>query len=156
MWRYVVGAAAALLLALGGIFLFRTPASSQPKLAAAPAVAASDIADADDPLPEAPKASARTREEKRFDRYDKDRNDAITRDEYLLSRRKAFAKLDSNGDGRLDFDEWAVKTTAKFSGADKDNSGVLTRAEFASTAPKPRKAKPKCACPASPKEEGED
>jgi hypothetical protein len=160
MWRYFVGAGAALLLALAGFFLFRSPASSEPKLPALPpAAAVAEGAAAEDPLPaEAPKASARTREQKRFDRYDKDRNDAITREEYLLSRRKAFGKLDVNGDGRLAFDEWAVKTVGKFGGADKDKSGVLTRAEFATTAPKPRKSAPKCACPvpAAAKDDAED
>jgi hypothetical protein len=52
-----------------------------------------------------------------------------------------------NEDGKLGFEEWAGKTTAKFAGADKDKSATLTRAEFLTTAPKPRKATPKCACP---------
>src|SRR3546814_9223897 len=50
--------------------------------------------------PAAPEASEQKREERRFNRYDKDRDEAITREEYLASRRKAFAKLDVNGDGR--------------------------------------------------------
>ncbi len=81
-----------------------------------------------------------------------------TREEYLLSRRKAYAKLDANHDGRLDFDEWAAKTTTKFAGADGDKSGALSRAEFLATAPKVRTgAKPRCVCPAAPaKEEAED
>jgi hypothetical protein len=60
-------------------------------------------------------------------------------------RRKAFAKLDSNADGRLSFEEWSVKSIAKFEGADADGNKSLTRAEFATTAPKPRK-KAVCAC----------
>jgi hypothetical protein len=158
MWRYFVGAGAAMLLALAGMFLFRGSAAPEIKLAAAPAARAA-TAESEDPLPaEAPSATAKTREEKRFDRYDKDRNDAITRDEYLLSRRKAFAKLDINGDGRLAFDEWAVKTTTKFAGADGDKSGTLTRVEFTATAPKRATAKPRCACPgpAPAKDEGDD
>lgn len=145
MWRYFVGAGAALLLAVAGMFLFRGTAAVQPLVPPAPAAA--EVAE-DEALPEeAPAASAKTREQKRFDRYDKDKNDAITRDEYLLSRKKAFAKLDTNGDGKLGFDEWALKTTTKFAGADKDKSGTLTRAEFLTTAPKRKAAKPKCACP---------
>lgn len=157
MWRYFVGAGAALMLGLAGMFLFRGAAAPEFKLPAAPSARLA-AAGTEDPLPdEAPRASARTREQKRFDRYDKDRNDAVTREEYLLSRRKAFARLDVNRDGRLDFDEWAVKTTAKFTGADGDKSGVLTRAEFVATAPKARVgAKPRCVCPAAPKDEGED
>lgn len=146
MWRYFVGAGAALLLAVAGMFLFRGSAAQNPLVPPIPAAAAA--APEDEPLPdEAPSASAKTREQKRFDRYDKDRNDAISRDEYLVSRKKAFAKLDINGDGKLAFDEWAVKTTGKFAGADKDRSGTLTRVEFLATAPKRTPAKPKCACP---------
>jgi hypothetical protein len=158
MWRYFAGAGAALLLGLAGMFLFRSSAASDFKLPAAPPARAAAVTP-EDPLPDAaPAASAKTREQKRFDRYDKDRNDAITREEYLLSRRKAYAKLDANHDGRLDFDEWAAKTTAKFAGADGDKSGALTRAEFVATAPKVRPGtKPRCVCPAAPaKDDAED
>lgn len=104
---------------------------------------------------EAPRASAATREERRFNRYDKDRDDLITRDEYLASRRKAFKKLDVNGDGKLSFDEWAVRTIDKFETADADKSGKLTRVEFATTAVKRKApAQPKCKCP--PSGESED
>lgn len=157
MWRYFVMAGAALLLVLAGVFLFRGPPTSVAKPVAVPAPPEAIPEELEESLPaEAPKASARTREEKRFDRYDKDRNDAITREEYLLSRRKAFAKLDKNGNGSLDFEEWAAKTTGKFASADKDRSGALTRAEFATTAPKPRAGKPKCACPPAPKNDADD
>ena len=158
MWRYFVGAGAALVLGLAGLFLLRGSAAPPVKLPGAPAVHVAAAA-AEDPLPaEAPSATAKTREQKRFDRYDKDRNDAVTRDEYLLSRRKAFAKLDANRDGRLDFDEWAAKTTTKFAGADADKSGALSRTEFLTTAPKTRPGtKPRCICPSAPaKEEAED
>lgn len=158
MWRYFAGAGAAVLLMLAGMFLFRGSAAPEFKLPGAPTARAAAAA-VEEPLPaEAPAATAKTREQKRFDRYDKDRNGAVTRDEYLLSRRKAYARLDVNHDGRLDFDEWAVKTTAKFTGADSDKSGTLTPAEFLATAPKKRAdVKPRCACPAAPaKEEAED
>lgn len=159
MWRYFVMAGAALLLLLGGVFLFRSPATSAAKAVVLPAAPAAVRDEPETALPpEAPRASARTREEKRFDRYDKDRNDSITREEYLLARRKAFAKLDRNGNGSLDFEEWAVRTTGKFGGADKDRSGALTRVEFATTAPKPRAAaaKPKCVCPPPAAADAED
>jgi len=45
----------------------------------------------------------------------------------------------------LSFEEWGVKTLDKFGGADKDRSGWLTLAEYATTAPPPPKKK-KCAC----------
>ena len=57
----------------------------------------------------------------------------------------AFAKLDKNRNGALSFDEWAVKTIGKFQGADKDRTGWLTPAEYASTAPPPSKKK-RCSC----------
>lgn len=156
MWRYFVGVGAALVLGVAGLFLLRGSAASPVKLPAAPAAHAAAVA-AEGTLPEeAPSASAKTREQKRFDRYDKDRNDAVTRDEYLLSRRKAYAKLDVNHDGRLDFDEWAVRTTTKFSGADRDKSGALTRTEFLATAPKRTDAQPRCACPAAPAKDDAD
>ncbi|RZM28282.1 MAG: histidine kinase, partial [Sphingomonas sp.] len=67
----------------------------------------------------------------------------ITRDEYLAQRRKAFARLDTSGDGQLSFEEWAVKATTKFAAADRDRSGAMTPAEFATTAVK-RKPAPRC------------
>ncbi len=147
MWRYFVGGAGALLLGLAAMFLFRGSAATEAK---APPVQPAMQAQAgqEEALPdEAPSATAKTREQKRFDRVDKDKNGIIAQDEYFLSRHKAFAKLDTNGDGRLTFEEWAVKGITRFGGADKDKSGTLTRAEFATTAVV-RKAKPhpRCAC----------
>lgn len=158
MWRYFVGGAAALLLALAGMFLFRGSAASEAKLPPAPPAQAK--AATDEPLPaEAPRASERTREQKRFDRYDKDRNEAISREELLAPRRKAWAKLDKNGDGKLSFEEWAVRSVTRFAEADRDRSGAMSRAEFATTAPK-RRATPRCACPPATRpadaEEGEE
>lgn len=153
MWRYAVGAGAALLLAFGGLLLFQRGPVRTPLAAVLPAMPGN--ASAATPLPDAaPEADAKTREQKRFDRYDKDRNDAVSRDEYFESRRKAFARLDVNGDGKLSFEEWAVKSIAKFNGADGDKSGTLTRAEFVTTAPKRRPPSAHCACgkaaPAAP------
>ncbi len=104
MWRYFVGGGAALLLALAGMFLFRGSASpeAQPAL---PRVPAAPAAASDDPLPEAPSADARTREQKRFDRIDKDRNQTITPQEFFALRHKLFAKLDTDHDGKLSFDD---------------------------------------------------
>lgn len=93
----------------------------------------------------APEASPKSREQKRFDRADKNKDGRIELPELLQPRRKPFAKLDKNGDGRLSFDEWAVTTIDKFRGADKDRSGILTRAEYPTTAPKPAKKK-SCSC----------
>ncbi len=151
MWRYALGGVAALLMVAAGWLLFNGKAAREPLLPPAPGQ--SLVADA--AAPGVPEASERTREQKRFDRYDKDRDGRIMREEYLASRRKAFARLDANGDGRLSFDEWAAKTTTRFAEADRDRSGALDRAEFATTAPK-RRPKPACVCPPPSPAEGED
>lgn len=150
MWRFLAGAVAALALAAAGLFWFGMRGSGDRVAAALPLAAQSAPADATDPLPDSvPAASARTREERRFGRYDKDRDGRITREEYLASRRKAFARLDLDHDGRLGFDEWAAKSTGRFAAADADHDGAMTPTEFATTAVKRRTpARPRCACPA--------
>ena len=132
-----------MLLCGAGLFWWTNGSQSAPVLSAfQPPLARSS----EEPSAAPPEAEERTREEKRFDRYDKDRDDRITGEEYLVSRRKAFAKLDVNGDGRLGFEEWAKKTTDKFAKADADRSKVLSRAEFATTKVV-RKAAPRANCP---------
>ena len=144
MWRYLAGGVAALMLVAAAMVWVDGPARSGSALRAAPAVAAQETAEE---LPDViPEATPKTREQKRFNRYDKDRDARITRDEYLAARRKAYARLDTDHDGRLSFDEWAAKTTAKFTAADKDKSGGMTAAEFATTAPK-RRASARAKCP---------
>jgi hypothetical protein len=66
--------------------------------------------------------------------------------ELVEPRRKPFAKLDVDGDGKLNFEQWAVKTIDKFEAADGDKNKALTPAEYATTAPKPKKAKPASSC----------
>lgn len=154
MWRYLLGGLGALLLIVAGYALMAGRATPRALLPDAPGAQADGSATV--PLPDSvPEASEKTREEKRFNRYDKDRNGAITREEYLASRRKAYARLDTNHDGTLSFDEWAVKAATKFASADADKSGAMTPAEFATTAVK-RKPKAKCACPAPAATEGDD
>lgn len=146
MWRYFVGGIAALLMAGAGIFLFQSRATPEP-VPPAPKLAQIETKAEDGASPaEVPRAD-RSREEKRFDRSDKDRNGTVTLAEMQQPRRKAFGKLDTNGDGKLSFEEWTVRTSTRFAEADKDKSGGLTRAEFASTAPKRRNpARPQCDC----------
>lgn len=149
MWRYLIGGVAALLMVGAGWLLYSGEARPDAALPAVPpaAVVTDATQDAAAVTDDLPQASPRSREQKRFGRYDKDRDGRITRDEYLVGRRKAFAKLDINGDGRLSFDEWAIKTTARFTAADRDRSNAMDATEFASTAPK-RKPRPTCRCPA--------
>lgn len=139
MWRYVVGTAAVAAMAGAGLLVFGGPEKAA-ALPPAPAQSTASVA----PLPDvAPTATDLTREQRRFGRYDKDRDGGVTREEYLAQRRKAYAKLDVDGDGRLSFDEWAVKATTKFAGADRDRSGTMSATEFATTAVK-RKPAPRC------------
>lgn len=95
--------------------------------------------------PAPPEASELTKEQKRFFRYDRNRDWRITRTEMLSTRSDAFRKLDKDGNNLLDFEEWAVATVDKFEGADADRDNQLTPGEFATTAPKPKK-KRSCAC----------
>lgn len=140
MMRVLLGLGVALAIG-GAVFwmkgLARTDAPVPPPPPDRPMVLA------DTPAGTPPEAPARTREEKRFDRYDRDRDGQVTRDEYLGARRKAFAKLDANDDGRLDFEEWSARTSDRFAKADADHDRRLDRGEFATTKPK-RKSRPAC------------
>ena len=105
-----------------------------------------DPADLEGPAP--PEASELTREERRFFRYDRDRDRIITRNEMLSTRSDAFRKLDVDGNNLLTFEEWAVTTVERFEGADANGDDKLTPSEFRTTAPKRRAASaaPKCNC----------
>lgn len=149
---FIAGVLSALLLVGAGLFFWKGWAQAPDPIPEPPARLAQASPDyrpavlRDAPRPaRPPEAPERTREEKRFMRADKDDDGRITRAELLEPRRKAFAKLDKNGDGRLAFEEWATKTIDKFEGADGDNTGFLTAAEFETTKPKTR-AKPKNRC----------
>ncbi len=153
MGRFVAGSITALLLVSVGLFWWTGQASREPVAVTARAEPPDP---ADETVPEGdenavgealppPTATARTREEKRFDRYDRDRDGIIGRSEMLGSRVKDFRKLDKDGNNLLSFEEWAVRTVDKFDGADANHDGRLTRAEFATTAPAP-KPPAKCKC----------
>jgi hypothetical protein len=144
MARWLAGIAAVLLIITGGVLAFSSsaeepllPPAPEPRMAAAVPLS---------PIPSAPEADPKSKEEKRFSRADKDENGRITLAELVEPRRKAFAKLDVDSDGRLSFEEWAVRTIDKFEGADTDDNKALTPAEYATTAPKPRPKKPACSC----------
>lgn len=144
MLRFVAGVVSSLLLVGAGFFIWTSRAGNEELVPPAPI--ASYIGPAGRaPLTVPPAASAKSREEKRFARADMDKDGRITRPELMQPRQKAFAKLDANGNGTLSFEEWAVKSIDKFRGADRDRSGWLTPAEYATTAPPPPKPK-KCSC----------
>jgi hypothetical protein len=96
-----------------------------------------------------PAADARTREQRRFGRADRDNDGRVTLEELTYGRRRAFARLDTNHDNQLSFDEWAARLLQRFATADSDHDRALNRAEFASTAPAQRRTAaraPRCNC----------
>jgi hypothetical protein len=155
MNRIVLGALAALLFVSAGLFWWQGRAEidpgeppPSPEDFAGPADAPAALPSADvsglvGPAP--PEATEATREQRRFGRYDRDRDGRITRNEMLSTRTPAFRKLDKDGNNLLTFEEWAAATATKFDGADRDGNRELTPAEFAATKPKPS-PKPKCRC----------
>ena len=145
MVRWIAGIFAVLLLITGAVLALQSraeepviPPAPQPRLAAASTRLS--------PIPNAPEADAKSKEQKRFARADQDENGRITLAELVEPRRKAFAKLDVDQDGKLSFEEWAVRTIDKFAEADGDKNRALTPTEYATTAPKPKPKKPACAC----------
>lgn len=147
MRRFLAGAGAALLLAGAGFFIWTGMAQ-----------------DDEDPVPQAPvqsgstptagrpgqppSADERSREQRRFDRIDRDNDGKIAQAEFLLARRRAFDRLDANHDGRLAFEEWAASATRRFAEADADHDSTLSRTEFATTAPRrrPQTRQANCRC----------
>ena len=146
MLRFLAGAASCFLLLTGAFLIWQSHAEQRPGLPAAPAARtySASMLTSSPPL-QAPEASPKSREERRFSRADKNKDGKIEANELLDPRRKAFAKLDTNGNGSLSFEEWAHTTIDKFTGADKDRNGWLTPAEYATTAPPPPKHKT-CSC----------
>lgn len=155
MNRIVLGALAALLFVAAGLFWWQGRAEIEP---GDPPPAPEDFAGPAEepaPLPSAdiggkigpapPEATEITREQRRFWRYDRDRDGRITRNEMLSTRTPAFRKLDKDGNNLLTFEEWAGATAAKFDSADRDRNRELNPAEFARTKPK-QAAAPKCRC----------
>lgn len=143
MRRWLALGAALVALVLAGFFWTRdTPVAVAVEAPPPPA----DGDDEEAPLV-APVSNVtpQQREARRFSRYDKNRNAAVSQTEYLATRQKAFARLDADGDGRLGFDEYAAATVKKFGKADRDGNGDLSDAEFATTAAK-RSVKPACNC----------
>ena len=143
--RRVLAIAIALVALIAAGFLWTRDTPVAVAIETAPPAA---NADADDDAPLVAPVSDVTpeqREARRFSRYDRDNDAAISRTEYLASRQKAFAKLDADADGKLSFDEYATTTIRKFGTADRDADGTLDAGEFASTAPK-RRETPACNC----------
>lgn len=140
MWRFLAGVGCALLLVGGGMLIWQ--GFAQPPRLAAVHAAAPAVTETAEPLSDPPQATEATKEQRRFNRYDRDRNGIVSAEEYLAARHKAFAKLDTNKDGKLSFDEWAVKARTKFADADADHNALLSPPEFATTRVVRKVAKP--------------
>ena len=143
MLRFLAGAAACFLLLTGAFLVWQSHAERASGLPAAPAARAS-LFGSQESL-QAPEASAKTREEKRFARYDKNKDAKVEADEYLAARRRNFDKLDLDHNGALAFQEYAAKGIEKFNAAG-GRKGWLSPAEFVATAPPPAKHKTACSC----------
>nr|WP_255551994.1 EF-hand domain-containing protein [Erythrobacter crassostrea] len=141
---------------LAGVGVFWWQARAQVENNAPPPPEIEEIAPAPEELPQTdpgdmegpapPTASELTREEKRFFRYDRNRDRRITRNEMLSSRSDGFRKLDVDGNNLLTFEEWAVTTAQRFDGMDADGNAELSQVEFATSKPKTRPKRPRCRC----------
>lgn len=153
MNRIILGAFATLLAVSVGLFWWQGRAEVE-QGAPPPESAAEDVA-APGPLPSAdvrglrgpapPEATEATREQRRFNRLDRDTDNRITRNEMMSTRTADFRKLDTDGNNLLTFEEWAVATGNRFKAADANGDLWLSREEFATTRPR-EKPKPKCRC----------
>jgi Ca2+-binding protein (EF-Hand superfamily) len=154
MNRIVLGAVVALILVGVGLFWLQGRAEVEE---GAPPPEPAAAAPGPDVLPSAdvsgmrgaapPEATELTREQRRFFRYDRNRDLKITRNEMLSSRTSAFRKLDTDGNNLITFEEFAVTTANRFEDADANGDGWLSPQEFATTAPAPRASpSPRCNC----------
>jgi hypothetical protein len=150
MSRLVLAALGALAVAALALFWLNGPATveagappPEPLAVRPDTLPSADVTGLTGPAP--PEATELSDEQRRFFRYDRDRNSRITRNEMLSTRTDAFRALDVDGNNLLTFEEWAVATARRFDGADADGDKELTPAEFRTTAPKPR-AVPACRC----------
>ena len=103
MARFLAGAVACLLMMTGAFLLWQGHAQEVPALPPAPDQSGPPSILAAKPL-EAPHATEKSREEKRFNRSDRDNDGRIVLGELLEPRKKSYAKLDKNGDGKLSFE----------------------------------------------------
>jgi hypothetical protein len=153
--RFLAGAAACFLLLTGAFLIWPSRAEHASGLPSAPAARAAGNFSFDSGSLQAPEASAKTREEKRFARYDKNKDAKVEADEYLAARRRNFDKLDVDRNGALSFQEYAAKGIEKFNAAG-GRKGWLSAAEFVATAPPPPKHKLGCSCARTPEVSGAD
>ena len=155
MNRTVLGAVGALLLAAAGLFWWQGRAAVEsaapppPTLAEIPNEGDLEAIPSEDGAgligADLPEVDDDTREERRFNRLDRNRDNLISRSEVLQPRVAAFRKLDKDRNNLLSFEEWSVVTSNRFKGADANGDASLTRQEFEKTRPQ-RPAQPECKC----------
>jgi hypothetical protein len=150
----LVGAGATLLATSAGLWLWQSRAGTQMAIPPPPPELpvelslpeASANAPKFGPAPPTPPAAPKAnREEQRFNRYDRNRDELVSRLEMMSSRTKDFKKLDKDGNNLLTFEEWAAATGERFAKADANRDKLLTRKEFLVTKPR-RSPKPACRC----------
>jgi len=147
MLRFLAGAAACFLLMTGAFLIWQSRAAEGPSVPNAPTPRAFSASMVSDGALQAPEASAKSREEKRFSRYDHNKDGKVEAAEYLAARRRNFDKLDADHNGALSFQEYAVKGIEKFNAAG-GKKGWLSATEFVATAPPAPKHKT-CSCGAT-------
>ena len=142
MLRIVAGVTAAFLAVAAGFVIWAGQAEADdPVLPAPPAARTGSLLRPGTPPSAPPDLTA---EQKRFARYDPDEDGTITRREMMGTRLDSWKRLDTDGNGSLSFEEWAIKTSEKFAEADADRSGALDAAEFRTT--KRETKRKSCSC----------
>jgi len=130
------------LLAIGPVLLAAAPAAAGPADRDS-AFRWFDGVDTDHDQIIGPEEMERVRD-KRFDRYDGNRDGYVTLDEFNFAlpdemedeierRRRRFAVMDLDDDGRLTRDEYLQFGVRVIQEADMDGDGRITRSEFADT-----------------------
>ena len=155
MKKFAAGAAGMMLMLTAGLFIWIGAEGQDMPIPAAPPIPEPaeaeslpvveldpDLVGPAPPVP--PSAYKASREERRFNRYDRNRDEIVTRLEMMSSRTDSFKKLDTDGNNYLSFEEWAISTSERFAGADANGNGQLTRTEFRST--RPKRSPPRCKC----------
>jgi hypothetical protein len=158
MRKFLAGGVATLLLTTGVVMLWRGNAAPEQEIPKPPPAEPEGLLTLPDAGPNGPKfgkapprqptppaAPKKSREEMRFNRYDRDKDELISRLEMMSSRSNAFKKLDRDSNNLLSFEEWAGATNERFMKADTNKNSLLTREEFATTRPK-KAAKAACNC----------
>jgi len=140
MNRMILGAFGAMLLLAIGLFWLQGRAQVEegappPDPALLPGAAdadtdalpTADVAGLEGPAP--PEADELSRDQRRFFRFDRNRDGRVTRNEMLSTRTNAFRRLDKDSNNLLSFEEWAATTAERFAEMDTNGDGNVVLAE---------------------------